>query len=341
MRRALWLTLALGALLLLAAWLSVALGSQQGEIVFEGDWLSALGQQSLHDKVLLFWRAPRVVGGALVGGSLAVAGLVFQGLTRNPLADPYLLGISGGAGLAVVLVHALPALVAGSGWWLVPVAAFTGAQAAALVVLGLGRSAGLAGGRLSVLGLILAGVVVNAFCAALMSFLLVRFDPFRLRVTTLWLAGGIGFVRWDQLALIGTLALVAWLFLRLQAHRLNAFALGPAGAAAVGVDAQRLLMRAALVSSLLTGLGVSVGGLLGYVGLIVPHAVRRLVGGDFRRTLLLTALAGALLVTVADAAARLMLAPEELPVGVLTALLGCPVLLGLLRVQLRARKGER
>lgn len=339
MRRQAWIwTAGLAALLLLSAWLSMALGSQQGRLVLEPDWIATVsfdGDQSLHARVLLFWRAPRVVASMVIGACLAVAGLVLQGLTRNPLADPYLLGISGGAGLAVVLVHALPALVVGAGWWLVPVAAFSGAQGAALLVLGIARSSGVSGGRLSVLGLILAGVVINAFCAAVMSFLLVRFDPFRLRITTLWLAGGIGFTRWDQLAFVTLLALAAWLFLRLQAHRLNAFALGTSGASAVGVDADRVLLRAALVSSLLTGLGVALGGLLGYVGLIVPHAVRGLVGSDFRRTLLLTAVAGALLVAVADSVARLVLAPEELPVGVLTALIGCPVLLMLLRVQLR------
>jgi iron complex transport system permease protein len=329
-----------GGLVLLAAaaWLSIALGSQQGDLSFEPGWPWALGDpgQALHTKVLLFWRAPRVAAGIVVGACLAVAGLVLQGLTRNPLADPYLLGISGGAGLAVVLLHALPSLILGTGWWLVPVAAFTGAQAATLVVLALGRSGST--GRLTILGLILGGVVINAFCAALMSFLLVRFDPHRLRVTTLWLAGGIGFTQWDQLTLGAVLALAAWLFFRLHAHRLNAFGLGYEGAATVGVDTQRLLFRSALVASLLAGLGVSLAGLLGYVGLIVPHAVRRLVGSDFRSTLPLAAIAGALLVVVADAAARTLFAPEELPVGVLTALLGCPVLLALLRLQLRGRK---
>jgi len=274
-----------------------------------------------------------VLAGIVVGAGLAVAGLVLQGLTRNPLADPYLLGISGGAGLAVVLLHALPGLAVAAGSWLMPLAAFTGAQVAALLVLALGRT-GRAGGRLTVLGLILGGVVINALCAALISFLLARFDPFRLRVTTLWLAGGIGFVRWEQLALCTLLVALTWFYLRLQAHHLNAFALGTTGAASVGVDPQRLLLRAALLSSLLTGLGVSLAGLLGYVGLIVPHAVRRIAGADFRAALPLAALAGALLLVVADAAARLLFAPEELPVGVITALLGCPVLLVLLRRQL-------
>ena len=336
-RRALPWTVLLLALLAAALWLAIGLGSREGQLVFDPDWLSALldGDDSLQSKILIHWRAPRALAGLIVGAGLAMAGLVLQGLTRNPLADPYLLGISGGAGLAVVALHALPALVETAGWWLVPAAAFVGAQLATLLVLPLARGAR---GRLTIRGLILAGVIINAMCAALMSFLLVRFDPIRLRITTLWLAGGIGYAPWVQLALGGAVVLLAWIALRSAAHRLNACALGHAGAASVGVDADRLMLRAALLSSVLTGLGVSLAGMLGYVGLIVPHAARLLVGHDFRRTLPVAAAAGGVLLVVADTFARLVLAPEELPVGVLTALLGCPVLLVLLRAQLGGRR---
>lgn len=336
-RRALPWTVLLLALLAAALWLAIGLGSREGQLVFDPDWLSALldGDDSLQSKILIHWRAPRALAGLIVGAGLAMAGLVLQGLTRNPLADPYLLGISGGAGLAVVALHALPALVETAGWWLVPAAAFVGAQLATLLVLTLARGAR---GRLTILGLILAGVIINAMCAAVMSFLLVRFDPIRLRITTLWLAGGIGYAPWVQLALGGAVVLLAWIALRAAAHRLNACALGHAGAASVGVDADRLMLRAALLSSVLTGLGVSLAGMLGYVGLIVPHAARLLVGHDFRRTLPVAAAAGGVLLVVADTFARLVLAPEELPVGVLTALLGCPVLLVLLRAQLGGRR---
>jgi iron complex transport system permease protein len=339
-RSALLWTLTLGLLTLFAAWLVMALGSKQGQVIFEPGWLQAITAPpaegaALHHKVLLFWRAPRVVAGIIVGACMAVAGQVLQGVTRNPLADPYLLGISGGAGLVVVGLHALPEIIQQHGWLLVPVAAFVGAQLATLLVLTLARGSG---GRHTVLGLILGGVIINALCAALMSFLLARLDPFRLRITTIWLAGGIGFAYWHQLVLAALILAGAWSYLRTQAHRLNAFALGRAGAQSVGVDADRLMLRAALVASLLTGLGVSLGGLLGYVGLIVPHAVRGLVGNDFRKTLPVAAVAGALLLVLADGAARMVLAPEELPVGVLTALLGCPVLLILLRRQLKGAR---
>jgi iron complex transport system permease protein len=336
MRRALPWGVLLGAATLVAAWAAVALTSHQGHIVFEPAWPSALARaDGLARQVLLHLRLPRVPAGLLVGACLAVAGLLLQGVTRNPLADPYLLGVSGGAGLAVVLVHALPGLVQSSGWWLVPIVAFAGAQGASLLVLLLARGAG---GRLTILGLILAGVVINAFCGAGMSFALARFDPHRLRVTTLWLAGGVGYASWPQLALVAAVFVAGWVYVRARAHELNAFALGRAGAATVGVDARRLLLSTAIIASVLTGLAVALGGLLGYVGLIVPHAVRLLVGGDHRRALPVAAVGGALLLVVADAAARLLFAPEELPVGVLTALLGCPVLLALLRAQLRGQR---
>jgi iron complex transport system permease protein len=233
--------------------------------------------------------------------------------------------------LAVVLVRSLVPMQAVD-WWLTPLVAFAGAIAAGFLVLGLARGSG---GRLTVLGLVLAGLVINALCAALMSFVLARLDPFRLRVTTLWLAGGIGYASRPQLVLVGLLVCLSWSYLRARAHQLNAFLLGAEGAAGLGVDAPRLLWRATVVGSLLAALGVSLAGLLGYLGLIVPHGVRLLAGRDFRRTLALAALGGALLMVLADGTARLAFAPEELPAGVLTALLGCPVLLALLRAQLR------
>ena len=335
MRRSplLWTTV-LGLLTLVAAWAFVGLGSQLGQLVFMPNWAQALldPRNPMEYEVIVNLRAPRVAAGLVVGICLAVAGLVLQGVTRNPLADPYLLGISGGAGLMVVLLHAFYFVIEAMGWWLVPVVAFAGAMAAAFAVLLLARGPG---GRMTVLSLILGGVVINAFCAALMGFLLIRFDPFHQLITRRWLAGGLSFVSWPQIAVVALVAAAAWIYLRARAHQLNALSLGTAGAETVGVDAQRLLLRAAVIASVLTGLGVSLSGLLGYVGLMVPHAVRLLVGNDFRSTLPVSAAAGALLLTVADAVARLAFAPEELPVGVLTAILGCPVLLVLLRTQLR------
>jgi len=335
MKRSTLLT-AVGLILILGlGWLATALISLEGSLALELDWPRRLfsGADDLQRSLLVDWRLPRVLTALVVGAALAMAGLLLQGVTRNPLADPYLLGISGGAGLLVVFVRCMIPVQA-LDWWLTPLSAFLGALLATLFVIALARGAG---GRLTVVGLILAGVVVNALCAAMMSFILARLDPFRLRVTTLWLAGGIGYAGWLQLSVITGLVVVAWLVLRMRAHRLNAFALGSDGASFVGIDSQKLLMRASLTASVLAAFGVTLAGLLGYVGLIVPHAVRMLVGHDFRRTLSLGAVAGALLMLVADSVARLAFAPEELPVGVFTAILGCPVLLALLRNQLRGK----
>jgi len=327
--------LALG-LLAVTVYVATALGSRGGEVTLELDWPWLWAQahdQTLAD-VIAYLRAPRAAAALIAGAALAVAGLLLQGVSRNPLADPFLLGISGGAGLAVVVIHAFPGLVDGLGWWTVPAAAFLGAQLATFLVMSLARGPG---GRVTVLGLILGGVIINAFCAAVMTFLLTRFEPVRLRITSLWLAGGVGYIEWAQLAAAGAVVLAAILFVRLRAPRLNAFALGEEGAGLVGVDTRRVLAEAAWTASLLTGIAVSMAGLVGYIGLIVPHVVRLLVGRDFKSTLALAALGGGLLLVTGDAAARTVIAPQEIPVGVLAALIGTPLLLILIRREMRGR----
>ncbi len=268
----------------------------------------------------------------LTGAALALAGLLLQGASRNPLADPFLLGISGGAGLSVVVLHAVPGLVENLGWWAVPLAAFLGAQGATVVVLSLSRGSR---GKVSVLGLVLGGVIINSFCAALTTFLLTRFEPLQLRITTMWLAGGVGYAEWPQLILCSIALVATAVLIRLRAGHLNAFALGEEGAGLVGVNSRRMLTQVAWSASILTGIAVSLAGMVGYVGLIIPHLVRMLVGGDFRSTIVLSALGGVLLILVGDTAARTVMSPQEIPVGVLAALIGTPLLLVLIRRQLR------
>ncbi|MBW2733718.1 MAG: iron ABC transporter permease [Deltaproteobacteria bacterium] len=323
-------------LALSALWVAVGLGMHSGAVAFDAGWIEIIqGPSCSMRDILLHGRLPRAVAALLVGAALSLSGLLLQGVTRNPLADPFLLGISGGAGLAVVALQSLWPRAVDLGPWLIPAVAFGGALLAMLAVLHLAQAGG---GRVSLLGLILSGVVINAFCAALITFLMARADPFRLRVTSTWLYGGLGFVAWSHLLGVALVLLGCWLFLRAQAHRLNTFGLGMEGAASVGVDARMLLRRSAYVASLLAALAVSVAGLLGYVGLIVPHVVRLAVGRDFRVTLPLAPFVGGLLLLVADVGARMAFAPEELPVGVITAVIGCPVLLALLSAQLRGRR---
>jgi len=319
---------------LVAAFLALALGYTNGSLVFNVDWPSLLWTpgRNLERDILLSIRLPRILAAILAGLSLASAGLVLQSVSRNPLADPYLLGISGGAALAVVLVHGMLRLTDLLGWWVVPVSAFIGAQLATVLVLSIARGPA---GKITVLGIILGGVIINALCAALTMFLMVRFDPNRLRITTLWMAGGLSSESYGRLGLAAAIALAALVVLRARAHRLNAFVLGEEGAAGVGVDTEREIRVAAVCASVLAGVGVSLAGLLGFVGLIVPHLARMITGMDVRKSLPLACALGALLLLSADAVGRVVAAPEELPVGVLAALAGCPVLLVLLRNEMR------
>jgi len=329
-RRSLTITLGAFAILAVAVYVAAALGSAMGAVTLELDWPRSLFSSADTTLVAIVsqLRVPRVIAAALTGAALALAGLVLQGVSRNPLADPFLLGISGGAGVAVVALYAVPGLIASLGWWIVPLGAFIGAQAATGLVLTLARGPQ---GRTTIIGLILGGVVVNAFCAAVMTVLLVSLEPLRLRFASFWLAGGVSSAEWGQIA-IATVGIVgASLFVWMRAGSLNAFALGEEGAGLVGVDARRVLRESAWTASLLTGLAVSLSGMVGYVGLIVPHIVRMLVGGDFRANVPFAVVSGALILVVGDAAARTVISPAELPVGVLTALIGTPLLFALIR----------
>ncbi|MBN2342662.1 MAG: iron ABC transporter permease [Deltaproteobacteria bacterium] len=326
---------ALGVILLVGlVYLSAATGTQLGHVAFNWSWPKWLfsSADSPGAAIVLALRFPRAVAAVLIGAALAVSGILLQGITRNPLADPFLLGISGGAGLAVVVIYAFPNVTQTLGWWVVPVASFAGAQGATLLVLSLARGVGQ---KISVIGLVLGGVIINSFCAALITFLLMQFAPLRMKVTALWLAGAVGYFGWPELLGAALFVGGALFLLRLRAGSLNAFSLGEEGASLVGVDASNVLQQTAWIASLLAGLAVSLGGLVGYVGLLVPHIVALLIGRDFRHSLLLAAVLGGIMMLLGDSAARMLFAPEEIPVGVLAALIGTPVLLVLLSRELR------
>lgn len=279
------------------------------------------------DRVILFRiRLPRALLAMVVGAALATAGTVLQALLRNPLADPHMLGVSGGAavGAAAMLMlggsGALPVV-------LVPAGAFAGALLAMLVVYRVGSIRG----RLQPYPFLLAGVVVNAFCGALIMALNALADFFQAHGILFWLLGSLQTQSYALVAASAAYVAVGLGWLLRHARGLNALSLGEEHAAHLGVEVARLRRTAFVISSLLVGAAVSVSGMIGFVGLIVPHITRLLIGADHRLLLPASALAGATFLLLADTAARSALGAAEIPVGVVTALCGGPFFIYLLR----------
>lgn len=278
------------------------------------------------EAIILQIRLPRVVAAVVVGFALAVAGVIFQGLLRNPMADPYIIGTSGGAALGATVAMLLPVQIVWYGFTLVPLAAFVGALMAVVVVYNLAR----VGPRTPVTTLLLAGFAVSSMLAAVMSFLMMLSGT-GLRRIILWTMGGLGGGRWEQLAIVTPLILLGMGTSYLYAGDLNALALGEEQAAYVGVPVERRKVALLILGSLLTAAAVSVSGLVGFVGLVIPHVARLTIGPDHRLLLPAAALLGGLFLVLSDLLARLLLAPTELPVGIITALVGAPFFIYLLR----------
>jgi iron complex transport system permease protein len=269
-------------------------------------------------------RLPRVLLAFLVGGSLAVCGAALQAMIRNPLAEPYLLGLSGGAGLGAVLALASRA----AGPWAVPVAAFAGALAAVGLVY---RLSLVAGRRLDPRILLLSGVVVGAFAGALMSAIIVLSDAPTVRNAFLWLLGGFGAASWQALAVFAAYAVVPLAAIGLSARALDLVALGDEPAHHLGADVDRVRRLVYVCTALLTAASVAACGIIGFVGLVVPHAVRTLARPLHRTLLPLAFAGGGSFLVLADVVARTVARPLELPVGVITALVGVPIFAVLLR----------
>ena len=278
-------------------------------------------------EIFLYVRLPRVFLAAIVGAALACSGVVFQAILRNPLADPYILGISSGAGLGSML-----AVMAGwtaTFWGLSPmmVAAFVGAMLTVWLVWAIGRVTG----RQHVTGLLLAGVVVNAFFSAMIMFLNSIADARELQITIFWLMGS--FTEFScvlPLMASAFLVLMGVIVLTIMGNRLNILSFGTEDAQNLGVSVQKTTFISFACAALITSIAVSLSGLIGFVGLIVPHAVRLVAGPDHRQLIPLSAIIGAAFLVAADAAARVAVANEILPVGVVTALAGGPFFLFLL-----------
>jgi iron complex transport system permease protein len=325
---------ALAVLLLLSATAGLALGSvrvppgQVWGIVSHalGFGWAAPDWSGARETIVLDVRAPRVLLGAVAGAGLAVVGTALQALIRNPLAEPYLLGVSSGASLGAVAV--IVGGVTFLGQVSLSVAAFVGALGALALVYATART----GGRITSSRLVLSGVAIAAVLTAILHLLLLTTDRGNeARAVLAWTLGGLGGVNWNTLWLPGAALLLGIGVLTAQARNLNLLLAGEEAATTMGLDVGRFRARMFVLLSLVTGVLVAAAGPIGFVGLILPHIVRLVVGGDHRRVLPTAALGGAVFLIWADIAARVVAAPMEIPVGVLTALCGGPFFLWLLR----------
>ena len=325
-------TLALVGLVLVAAWAALATGAAGVSLPQALGRLVTGAGLTLQEQVVLWEiRLPRLVTGLCVGAALAVSGAVMQGLFRNPLADPGLVGVGAGAGLgavtAIVLGGLLPAAVAGLiGVYTVPIAAFLGGWAATLILYRVSTRAG----RTSVATMLLAGIALGALAGAVTGLLVYAADDQQLRDLTFWGLGSLAGASWPKLAVAAPVMLLAMAGTLWLARGLNGLALGEAAAAHLGVPVQRMKNLAILAVAAATGAAVAVSGGIGFIGIVVPHLLRLATGPDHRYLLPNAALLGAALLVGADIVARSVIAPAELPIGIVTALMGAPVFLWIL-----------
>ena len=277
------------------------------------------GLSASESSILWQWRIPRIALGVVAGASLAVSGAGYQAVFRNPLAEPYLLGAASGAGLgATLVILAFP----GAPTLALPAAAFVGAIVAVAISV-------VTGMRRGPTGLLLAGVALAAFVSAIQTFLLVANLP-RIAEVYAWLIGRLSTAGWDEPIAVALYVAVPLVYLFRNRSRLDLFHLDEPEIAGLGHNPQRLRMTVLAMATLATAAVVAAAGLIGFVGLIIPHAARRLVGGSYRRIVPVSAAMGAAFLVLADTGARTLFAPAELPVGVVTAVVGAPLFVYLL-----------
>lgn len=280
--------------------------------------------------ILFSLRLPRTLLVAMTGSALAGSGAAYQGLFRNPLADPYLIGVASGAGLGAVLALSINFPYTTLGLLAVPLAAFAGGLLTVFIVYALARS----GRALPASSLILAGVAVSSFATALMSYLLLN-STGELRRALVWLLGGSTLTGWQPVLALLPYWIVGLGTLMTMGHALNVLQFGDEQAKQLGLPVERVRLIIIAAASLTTAAAVAFTGVIGFVGLIVPHLLRMVAGGDYRRLLPLSLAGGAVLLLISDVLARVLMAPQEIPVGVITALAGAPFFLWVLR---RTRK---
>ena len=327
--------LIVGLAVLLVVTMSVAVGAGAVPIPVESVW-RIVASRLMPGSVTVDWtagreaivwevRLPRIVLGAIIGASLAVVGAALQSVTRNPLADPHLLGISSGAafGAIVVLLHTGMFL----GLVTVPLFAFIGALIATGLVLAVSNlTQSQSAGRL-----VLAGVAVSFIITAAGNLFIFLGDPRAAHTVVFWMLGGLGLAQWPQLPFPLAALVLCGGYLIAKARALNAMTLGDESATTLGIPARRFRLTVFVVCALLTGSAVAFSGVIAFVGLMIPHIVRMAVGGDYRRVLPLSALVGAIFLVLADIAARILMPPQDVPIGVLTGIIGGLFFVGLMR----------
>ena len=285
-------------------------------------WTGAL------ETIVLEIRLPRVILAGLVGAALAIAGATYQGLFRNPLADPYLIGVAQGAALGAVIGFLLPATwhSSGFGFGIIPLLAFSGALMSTAIVYNLARI----GKTLPVTTLILAGVALGALLGSIVSYLIISSGE-RIHGIMFWLMGSFSLTQWSEAKIVLPYVLLGVVIILLYARSLNLMQLDEEQAQQLGINVERLKLVLLAAATLITAAAVSFVGIIGFVGIIIPHAVRLIWGADYRFLLPLSVLTGAIFLILADIIARTALAPTEIPIGVITALFGAPFFLYLLR----------
>jgi iron complex transport system permease protein len=331
-RRYALLLITLGAVLLVSC--VVSLGFGPARVPVDVVWrilshkLLGLGEVNWsagQEHIVWLIRVPRMLLGALVGAGLALIGAVLQAVTRNPLADPHLLGVTSGATLgAVIVVLHVGQIIS---LLTLPIAAFIGALLSMLMVLMIANRHG----RLDSDRLLLCGVAVSFVMMAIANLLLFMGDHRASSAVMFWMLGGLGLARWELLAIPAVSVLLGLILLVGMARPLNALMAGEQTAVTLGLNARAVRLRVFVIASLMTGVLVSISGSIGFVGLMVPHIARRLVGAEHRRLLPACVLLGSLFLVWVDVAARTMIAPEDLPIGVATAAIGGVFFIGLMR----------
>ncbi len=331
-RRYGWLLIALGAVLLVSC--VVSLGFGPARVPVDVVWRILLHKlfgfgvpdwSAGQEHIVWLIRVPRMLLGALVGAGLALIGAVLQAVTRNPLADPHLLGVTSGATLgAVIVVLHVGEIV---GLLTLPIAAFIGALLSMFLVLGIANRHG----RLDSDRLLLCGVAVSFVMMAIANLLLFMGDHRASSAVMFWMLGGLGLARWELLAVPALSVLLGLILLLGMARPLNALMAGEQTAVTLGLNARAVRLRVFVIASLMTGVLVSISGSIGFVGLMVPHIARRLIGAEHRRLLPVCVLLGSVFLVWVDVAARTLIAPEDLPIGVATAALGGLFFIGLMR----------